>query len=253
MPTPLPRPPGCRAVLPTKSWARQATRLICQKGARSSLGRADVAGRGQRHQGGSPTHTSSPRQHHFTPTRRVKMEKRRQFKTIASFPQLAGPGALQASPAAARTDPEEGGRSPPRQAPRDPAHPPNPPSGPPQIPWRPRCGERGGVSRMPCSVILREHERLRESRPEQPQPGGSRARHCPLSRSRTPRSHAARAPPRPRLSLPRPSGQPSQGSYWLLGLLNHAQSCRFVTRRGASAPASPQQPDQYCGWQISEY
>ena len=78
-----------------------------------------------------------PRQHHFTPTRRVQNGgKRRQFKTIASFPQLAGPGALQASPAAARTDPEEGRAKPPLHArrPGTPAHPPNPPSGPPPDP-----------------------------------------------------------------------------------------------------------------------
>lgn len=114
------------------------------------------------------------------------------------------------------------------------------PAGLPQIPWRPRCGERGGVS---GAHLLSDPAGTRTASGESQSSNPAavpRARHCPLSRSRAPRSRGPGARlPHPALSSPRPSSQPSQGSYWLLGLLNHAQSCRFVTRRGASAPPAP--------------
>lgn len=78
--------------------------------------------------------------------------KRRQFKTIASFPQLAGPGTLQASPAAARTDPEEGRAKPPlhARAPRDPCPSAEPSQRASQIPWRPLRGTGRGFGSSPA-------------------------------------------------------------------------------------------------------
>lgn len=232
--------------LPPREQGPPSHPLICQKGARSRLGRAGAAGRGQRDRGGSPSHSSSPANIILHRRGASKMEG----NVCNLKPQLhfrSWPGRTHLQPRQQRHGPtrRRGGRGrgtrPGAQEPRPTRRArPARPAGLPPAPRRLRRGERGvGTSahllRTPAGTRTAPGELLSSYPAAVP-----RARHCRLSRSRAPRSRSPGArPPGPALSSSRSPSLASQGSHWALGLLNSARRCRLVLRHGASARPAP--------------